>query len=283
MLNPSIPYGCRKGVPPRWRERKELLAAALGTRPFGLITDCDGTISGIARTPGQAGVDPRCLRALRDLAKRIELVAVVSGRAVENVRRLVGLDGIVYVGNHGLERWQDGQVILAPGAEECRAVVAHVLDEARAKLEGLNLGFENKGVSGAIHYRNASRPLLARRAVLLHARELAEQFGLRVVEGKRVVELRPPIDVDKGSAVAALAGEYRLRGGLYLGDDLSDVSALRAMGKLRRAGGKFYGIGVVGPETPKALRSAADFHVAGVPEIAELLEWLASCAGNGEG
>lgn len=75
----------------------------LALRPLGLITDIDGTISPIAPSPLEARVSPACRRHLAALAKKLELVAVISGRPAVEARDMVGVEGIVYVGNHGLE------------------------------------------------------------------------------------------------------------------------------------------------------------------------------------
>ena len=118
----------------------------LAGRHSALITDVDGTISPIVAEPELAAVLPRARAALAGLAQRLELVAVVSGRTVADARRLVGLDGLVYVGNHGLE--VDDQVVA-----EARPWVARlgaVLDDLRQELPDPGVRIENKGVTGSI-------------------------------------------------------------------------------------------------------------------------------------
>ena len=263
-------------TPPRLLDHLETAAAVLRRRPCGLIVDVDGTISVIAATPGAATVDPRCREALRALAGRLDLVAAVSGRPAAVVRQMVGLDGAVYVGNHGLERWQEGRTVLPPAVAPFRPIVARALAEARARLALPGLVFEDKGVVAAIHYRLSGAPEAARAAILAVARAVAIGAGLVVAEGKLVVELRPPVARDKGTAVAELVAERGLRGVWYLGDDRTDVAAFERLRRLRGAGDcAGLGIAVLGAETPADVVRAADYFLAGVEEVAEALEWLA--------
>lgn len=262
-------------IPQKLLEHLDVAARVLRRHPCALIVDVDGTISAIAATPDAATVDPRCREALRDLVGRLDLVAAVSGRAAVVVRQMVGLDGMRYVGNHGLERWQDGRTVLAPAALAYRPLVAAALAEAQARLALPELLFEDKGVVAAIHYRLSPAPDAARAAILAVARDIANAAGLVVAEGKRVVELRPSVAHDKGTAVADLVAECGLRGVWYLGDDRTDVAAFRALRRLRRAGAcAGLSIAVLGAETPAAVLRAADYAVAGVDGVAEVLEWL---------
>lgn len=260
---------------PRLLDHLDIAAGVLRRRPYGLIVDVDGTISPIVATPEEAAVDPRCREVLRDLVGRLDLVAAVSGRPAAAVRQMVGLDGVCYVGNHGLERWREGHTVLAPAVAPYRPIVARALAEARARLALPGLVFEDKGIVAAIHYRLSATPEAARAAVLAVARDLAGDGGLVVAEGKRVVELRPPVARDKGTAVAGLVAECGLRGVWYMGDDRTDVAAFECLRRLRRAGDcTGLGIAVLGAETPAEVERAADYVVDGVDGVAELLEWL---------
>ena len=253
----------------------DVATRVLRQHPCGLIVDVDGTISAIAATPASATVDPRCRDALRDLVGRLDLVAAVSGRPAAVVRQMVGLEGVRYVGNHGLERWHEGQAVVAPAVMPYRPIIAAALAEARARLALPDLLFEDKGVVAAIHYRLSPAPDAARTAILVVAREVANAAGLVVAEGKRVVELRPPVARDKGTAVAGLVAEFELRGVWYLGDDRTDLAAFRALRRLHRAGTcAGLSIAVLAADTPGEVLRAADYAVAGVGGVAEVLEWL---------
>jgi len=245
----------------------------LSRSPFGLITDVDGTISEIAPSPQEARVSPACREHLAALTGKVELVAAISGRPVLEVREMVGIERMVYIGNHGLERWHDGTVEFAPGAEDYAVKVLAALDELRDVLALEGLVFENKGVALAIHYRLCRDRERARQTILkrVETSALANQF--RILEGKMVVELRPPLDVDKGTAVKDLVERYRLRGGIYIGDDTSDINAFRAM---HRKG--FSSVCVIADETPDDVSREADFSVNGVSDVARFLKWFAGVA-----
>lgn len=247
------------------------MARLLRHRPFGLITDLDGTISAIARTPGGAFIDPRCHAALAALAHRLDLVAVISGRRAADAKDKVGIEDMVYVGNHGLETWRDGALKIVAPAEEYIPRIAAALASLRATLALPGIAFEDKGLVAGIHYRLAPDAERARREVLGAVRRVAG--GLRVAEGKRVVEIRPPVDRDKGEALADLVAERRLRGAIYFGDDLTDITAFRRLGRLRRAGPVHgLGIAVAGAETDPRVIRAADYIARGVGEVAEILQ-----------
>ena len=254
----------------------ERLGQVLGHGRGGLVTDVDGTISPIVEQPERAMVLPAARRALAGLAETLALVAVVSGRATADAQRLVGLDGLVYVGNHGLE--VDGETVA-----EARPWVARlggVLETLAGELGGQpGVRIENKGITGSIHYRLAPDPPAARARILELVGRRALTSGLRLEEGRMVVNLLPPLRVSKGSAVRWLAQSYRLDGLVYFGDDLTDVHAFETLRALGTSGQvQTLGIGVVGPETPARVRQVIDACVPSPEAVAALLgallEWL---------
>lgn len=247
-----------------------MLQRILTLSPLGLITDVDGTVSRIAASPSEARVHPECREHLADLASKLDLVAAVSGRPVLDVKEMVGVDGVVYIGNHGLERWQDGKVMYVEGVAQYVAKVGSARDELGSRLSIKGLCLEDKGVALSVHYRNAPDTEQARRAILEAIANSSSASDFKILEGKMVVELRPPVDVNKGTAVKALIEDYSLRGGIYLGDDMSDLDAFKVM---RRQG--FAAIGVVGEETPVEVEASVDLTLNGVGDVARFLKWLA--------
>jgi trehalose-phosphatase len=244
------------------------LLPLLREAPFGLITDLDGTISPIADTPAAAAVSPACRRHLKAIAARVTLVAVASGRTVEETRQMVGLDGIVYVGLHGFSLTMPS-VWSEASAGAYTALARTVLDELRSAIVLPGIVFEDKGPLIAVHYRQAADPSAARQAILdaIAGAPTARRFARH--EGKMVVELRPPApQVHKGTVVRHLAAQQALRSILYLGDDATDIDAFRAV----REATAFRGASVVvtGEETPPEVLAAADYRVEGVAGV----EWL---------
>lgn len=244
---------------------------ALAISPLGLITDIDGTISEIAQFPQQARVSRVCRESLASLTNRLELVAAISGRPVLEARDMVGIDGMVYVGNHGLERWEDGVVNFADGLQGFPAKVAAVKGEMGTLLSIEGVAFEDKGMALAIHYRRCRDRERARRSILEKIASSAITRDFRAVEGRMVVELRPILGVNKGTAVKALIDEYRLSGGIYLGDDISDVDAFAVM---HQKGFKGLALGVTDMETPHQVATEADFTLNGVNDVERFLIWL---------
>lgn len=219
-----------------------------------VLLDVDGTLAPIVSRPELAEVPAETRVELGRLAGRYALVACVSGRSGEEARRLVGVDGIVYVGVHGLE--------LAPEAEHWRETLRPF-----ARLDWPWL--EDKGLTVALHWREAPDGHAAR-ADLESVAARAEQAGLLAHWGRKVLELRPPVQADKGTAVRSLLQERGLRRALYAGDDTTDLDAFRGLDGLEVA----VRIAVVSAEAPPGLRDAADLTVGSPAELLDLLRGL---------
>jgi len=257
-------------------DRKEAVRHLLDARPFALATDFDGTVSEIAPTPEQARIHPRCRDSLAELSEQLPLVAVVSGRHVEDVRQLVGLPGIVYLGNHGLERWEDGTTYVEPSASEQFLVIRGILEKARVQLNIPGLLFEEKGTGASIHYRSTSSPSAAKTQIISLLSELVKGTGIKVVEGRRVVELRPALEVNKGTALSELLCRYDVRGAIYAGDDRTDLDAFAGLRRWAgQEGRRAVTVGVISAEMPPELGEQADVTVDGVEGWAHLLDALA--------
>ncbi len=296
MADMRIPDAAEPGVPSHPEttlaidaSARQRLRAVLAERPRGLFSDVDGTLSAIAPTPESAVLLPGVRDALDRLRQVFDVVVAVSGRSAADTRRLLGLAGLTYLGNHGLERLDPSSdagpgpapLRILPEAEAYVADVNAALDDAEAafapRYPGLRV--ERKGVTGSIHVRNVADPDVAEEAIARALTTIAVPRGLRVTRGKRVVELRPPVDVDKGVAIADLIQSRGLRAAIYLGDDRTDLDAFRALRRLS-AQGDFQGVSVavLHSEAPSDLASEADVTLPGVEQIPALLAWLASAA-----
>ncbi len=258
-----------------WREALPILTD-LAAQPgrLGLITDVDGTISPIVDQPEAAQVTPRNRELLSRLEFSLPLVAVISGRSAEDVHARLNLPGLVYIGNHGLERWVDGQFQVHPEASRYRPA----LEKARADIQAFlqpGMLLEDKGATLSLHYRQAKQPDQVASALQPILEQLANSHGLWLSEGRRVFEFRPPIKIDKGTAFRGLVRDYRLEAALYLGDDTTDIAALQAARDLRTDGScRAYGLGVKSNGTPETVLSNADFLIYGLPEVESFLAWL---------
>jgi trehalose 6-phosphate phosphatase len=219
-----------------------------------VFLDVDGTLAPIVSRPELAEVPDETRAELRRLVARYALVACISGRTGAEARRLVGIDGIVYAGVHGLE--------LAPEADAWRGPLREV-----AGLEWPWV--EDKGLTVAFHWREADDEDAAR-ASLEDVAEQAQALGLEARWGRKVLEVRPPVDADKGTAVRLLLAEHGLRRALYAGDDTTDLDAFAGLDGLEVA----VRVAVASAEAPPTLRESADLTVDSPAELLELLRGL---------
>ena len=241
---------------------------ALGTSPALLVLlDYDGTLVGLKSRPELARLSSR-RRSLLEALGRTAVIAVVTGRSLAESRKLVGIPTIAYIGNHGLEISYGRRTWVHPGAKERQKDLAAVLRTIRARTAGFaGMIVEDKGLTAGIHYR-----LLARRDVGRLERIVREEIerrgpALRTTRGRKVVEIRPAVEWDKGHATLEFLrwlGPAAGRRLIYIGDDRTDEDAFRA---LRRIGTTV----LVGA----AARSAAEFRLPGVNQVWSLLGELA--------
>jgi len=221
----------------------------------GLFLDFDGVLAPIVERPDDAHAPAETRSELERLVGRYALVAVVSGRTGDDVRRRVGVDGIVAVGSHGLE--------LDPAAEDWRGKI----DAFAQEVDWPDV--ERKTLTVAFHFRSAPDEDAAKKTldeVAAHARA----GGLRASFGRKVLEVLPPLEANKGTAVRHLLDEAGLRRALVAGDDVTDLDAFRALDGLDLA----VRVAVASDEGPPELRDAADVVVASTGELLELLRCM---------
>ncbi len=220
-----------------------------------LLLDVDGTLAPIVPRPQDARVPEETRVELRRLAGRYALAACISGRPGAEARQIVGVDELVYVGEHGLE--------LEPEAErwvEALHAFADATSEWPAERKRLTLSF---------HWRGAEDEQAAL-AALERVERRAAKAGLVARRGRKVLELRPPVAAHKGTAVSRLLAERGLRRALYAGDDTTDLDAFRALEEIDLG----VRVAVVSAEAPPGLREAADVVVGDPAELLELLRSL---------
>jgi trehalose 6-phosphate phosphatase len=245
----------------------------------GIFTDVDGTLAPIAPRPGEAAVPEEARELLASLAARYALVGCISGRRASAVMQMVGLPELCYVGNHGFERLLPGESEPRPnpalyGHEGAAADFLAHFDAAELETAGLRL--EDKGPIKSLHWRGAPDEAAAEERAREVAREAVGR-GLVAHWGRKVLEIRPAVDVDKGTAIAELLQERRMAHGLYAGDDRTDVDAFERLRDLRRAGdlGSAVCVGVASPESPPEVSEEADLVVEGPAGFLAVLRLLA--------
>lgn len=220
-----------------------------------LFLDVDGVLAPIVPRPEDARVPDETREELRRLNERYALVACISGRSTADAQRVVGVPELVYVGNHGLDLDSEA----AGWGERLQRFLADVAWPAT----------ENKQLTASLHYRGSPDEGAAR-AALEEVKTRAEREGFVARFGRKVLEVLPPVDVHKGTAVRHLLAERSLRRALYAGDDTTDLDGFRALDGLDVS----VRIAVASQEGPAELREAADLTVGGPQELLAVLRRL---------
>ena len=242
-----------------------------------LLFDIDGTLAPIVLDPGEAAVPARTRALLAELQGRYALTACITGRRALEARRIVGLDSILYVGNHGLERLEPGAPVAVtdPALEPLAASVRAFASRAYGSpLEALGVRLEDKDAIWSFHWRGVPDEDAAQEALSLVAAD-AERKGLVPHWGRKVLEIRPPVATDKGTAVETALDSRPIARALYAGDDTTDLDAfrkLRALQEEKRI--EALCVGVKSSEGPPAIERDADMVVEGPEGVAALLESL---------
>jgi trehalose 6-phosphate phosphatase len=233
------------------------LLARLAEQPnaAAVLLDVDGTLAPIVDRPEAAEVPGATRAELARLVSRYALVACLSGRTGADAARVVGVEGIRYVGEHGLE--------LEPGADGWAARLAAFARAVEWPPE------PGKRLTLSFHYRTSPDEERAV-AELERVAARAEAAGLRPRWGRKVLEIRPPLDADKGTAVRRLLAETGIGRALYAGDDTTDLDAFRGLEQLDLA----VRVAVASSEGPVELLREADIVVQGPAELLDLLRTL---------
>jgi trehalose-phosphatase len=271
------------------REREALAAASLtahrdevrdllGSKPpAGLFLDIDGTLARINPNPAAVTVTPAVRQALDALSRRLHVVAL-TGRSVAGARGIVGLNAITYAGNHGVEWWERGRTSVLPEAQAYVGRMHSVAEVAAKRLAHLTgVQVEDKGASLSFHYRSAADPQAALTAIEAAIAQVPESRGLVHRHGKMVLELRAPVDADKGTALEKVVRERGLASVLVFGDDTTDVDSFRVVHRLRAAEGiPGVCVAVAAANTPDELLELADYRLEDPDAVELFLTWLAA-------
>ena len=243
-----------------------------------LFLDYDGTLTPIAARPEMAVLSSQAKEILKQISHHsLFKLAIISGRSLSVIKALVGLENIAYVGNHGLEiecplwhcqaQGREKISFIHPIAKEIEPVLKKLEQSLRERLVGIDgVIIENKGLTLSVHYRLARETAVKKiKKLFLEAIEYGNaRDKLQVTEGKKVLELRPPVEWNKGKAIEWLLKIYGTPGNLpfFAGDDVTDEDGFKV---LHRVGGISIFVG-----EDKA-SSAADYYLDS-PE--QLYHWL---------
>ena len=239
-----------------------------------ILLDVDGVLAPIVQHPDDAHMPETTRRPLIEVAKRYGVVACVSGRRASDARRIVSLGSIAYLGSHGSE-------VLHPGSIEpemdrelqawTRRVQQFAQESFDERLRRLRVRLEDKEAIAGLHWRGVPDEEGALAAVEEVA-EQAEQAGFVSHWGRKVLEIRPPVRIDKGAGIVSLLKDTDLAAAVYVGDDVTDLDAFRGLTELRELGRLDYAlrVGVHSDESPSALAEEADTLVEGPEGVRDL-------------
>ncbi len=240
-----------------------------------LLCDYDGTLTPIVENPEDALLDDGTRKVLQDLVKKRRLkVGFITGRALVDIKTKIGIDGALYAGNHGFEIEGPELKFIYPLTDEMRSIMRLmklILKKALSNIKGVII--EDKGVTLSIHYRMVDEDKLSQvHTVFENTVELARKAGkVKTLSGKKVHEIRPALEWDKGKAVDLLVSKYMTSStkdrilAIYLGDDLTDEDAFKAV---NAHGGISIFVG------NSSANSAADYYLNSTSEVITFLTEL---------
>ncbi len=199
-----------------------------------LFLDYDGSLVPIKKSPELAVLHPKRRYLLERLSERT-VVCIVSGRSLAEIRTLVGIEDIAYIGNHGLEILYRHHRWIHPGAARIKPILGRALSRIGGRIGHLpGVMIENKGVTGTVHFRRSrsGREPVIRKTVEDEVR--LKSRSLKLTEGKKVFEIRPNVEWDKGKGVKEISRWFpglKACVRVYIGDDQTDEDAFRALGR----------------------------------------------------
>lgn len=237
-----------------------------------LFFDYDGTLTPIVSRPELAKISPKVKNLIRKLKKNPKfIIAIISGRSLKNVKNMVGVKGLIYAGNHGLEIEEIGHKILKPKDHSTKDLLNRIKRQLKKELRHIKgVIVEDKGCTLSVHFRLVApqKRVLVKRIFARIVKPYALSRNIRVSTGKMVLEVRPGVDWDKGKAVQYLLRRHKKTLPVYLGDDVTDRDAFRAI--------KDRGVSVFVGKHGKAIK--ADYCLKSPREVERFIKKLITLA-----
>lgn len=248
-----------------------LLESLVSKDRLGIVTGMDGTIAAVSsESPDGHSPSARCREVLQGLSQITPLVAILSARPASDLHVLVDLPDVIYAGNRGLETWIGGRLDFSPEVEQHRPQLESAMMALYALIDS-SIQVEDAGSALMIYCESAPDMSVLRANV----KQIAEDRGLRFFEASRVMEVRPPMVLDKGRALERLINHHQLDAVIYMGNDLSDVDAFTVLRSMRDSGQcAGAAIGVLNEWTASEVSTHVDVRVNGVQGAEDLLDWL---------
>jgi trehalose 6-phosphate phosphatase len=243
-----------------------------------ILLDIDGTIAPIVEMAADARVPENTRQLLVEVARRYAVVACVSGRRASEARAMVAIGAISYLGAHGSELLRAGWT--EPRLDQeleswAQRIQAFGRESDTADLRRIRVRIEDKATIVAFHWRGTPDEEAARAAIDAIAAR-AQEAGLRTHWGRKVLEVRPPIRIDKGAGIKSFLADADVDAAMYVGDDTTDLDAFRALVELSDEGqiSRAIRVGVSSEEGPSEITDEADIVVEGTGGVQDLLAAL---------
>jgi trehalose 6-phosphate phosphatase len=242
-----------------------------------IVTDIDGTISNIQSLPHEAVITKSMRDVLIEIKKKYMLLAIITGRSLNDALKMIDIPGILYVGNHGMEYQRNNTVVKDEKTlqyiPKIKELYENLKTEPSIMLPGIIL--ENKNACLSIHYRLSENPQVARKNILQTLKNFKVIDELQIKEGKKIIEVRPPGGNDKGVIIKKIVNNHRPKNLIYLGDDITDIDAFKELTRLSN-NNDFQGISIAvqSDETPDSVLNTADYNVKSVDDVQKFFNWL---------
>ena len=254
------------------------LLSVLSKRPLGLVFDLDGTLSPMTPTPDTASLWPGVAENL-ERARRYAKVAILTGRSVVDGAQIVNVEGLTYIGIHGLEWSSDLPTVqpvqLLPEAQIYAEPGKYLFDLLEPYLDDLpGVILQRKAIGGSVHYRLAPDLEQTRARLFELLEEPANRLQMRLAEGRGIIEILAPLNINKGEALRKYIESLGLQGVIFAGDDRTDLDAILMVKQLRQEGLAALSIVVQHASTLPALLEHGDIIVNDVERMAELLQTI---------
>ena len=251
-----------------------LAKALLGSNKPALITDFDGTLSELQKDPTKAVIDPGCLSLLRKLLPHLPYLAILSGRDATQLANLVGLEEVAYFGNHGAESIIGGSKCFQEYSDADLSNMKELFNNLQRTVNQPGIFWEFKSISASVHFRMSN----------IHRTKHELQEALRIFTipksieifwGREIMEIRLRSSPNKGTAVESIVSSEQLMSAIYIGDDTTDLDAIKTFYQMRKnVGLKGFSVTVKSENMNSDLLRYADLFVTGIEGVETLLTWL---------
>ena len=257
-----------------FRYHKALANALLGSDKPALITDFDGTISELQKDPTKAFIDPDCLELIRNLLPNLPYLAILSGRDAAQLSNIVGLKEVAYFGNHGAESIIEGNKYFQEYSEADISNMRELFNNLQRTVNRRGIFWEFKEISASVHFRmsNIHRTKLELQEALDN---IFVPKSIEIFWGKEIMEIRLRSSPNKGAALESIVSSGQLRSAIYIGDDTTDLDAIKTLYQMKKnIGLKGFSVAVKSENMNRDLLRYADLFVDGIEGVETLLTWL---------